>query len=114
MDSIGSARRAPTVDVRQGDRIRVLVVDDHPAIRDAIKDTISTKMDLEVVGEAESGYEAFHIIEKQRPNVAIVDISLKDGHGLDLVQNIRIRSEEHTSELQSRGHLVCRLLLEKK
>ena len=94
MDSIGSVRRAPTVEGRQGDRIRVLVVDDHPAIRDAIKDTISTKMDLEVIGEAESGYEAFHIIEKQRPNVAIVDISLKDGHGLDLVQNIRIQYPE--------------------
>lgn len=94
MDSIDSARTVVTSDRRQSDRIRVLVVDDHPAIRDAIKDTISSKMDLEVVGEAESGYEAFHIIEKKGPHVAIVDISLKDGHGLDLVQNIRIQYPE--------------------
>src|SRR5690625_1330560 len=35
-------------------------------------------------------------------------------HGMTLVANQKLRSEEHTSELQSRGHLVCRLLLEKK
>lgn len=94
MDSIDSARTLVPSERRQSDRIRVLVVDDHPAIRDAIKDTISSKMDLEVVGEAESGYEAFHVIEKKSPHVAIVDISLKDGHGLDLVQNIRIQYPE--------------------
>lgn len=91
MGSTDSVRAPGSTDRRQSDRIRVLVVDDHPAIRDAIKDTISGKMDMEVIGEAESGYEAFHIIEKKEPNVAIVDISLKDGHGLDLVQNIRIQ-----------------------
>lgn len=91
MGSTDSVRAPLSPDRRQSDRIRVLVVDDHPAIRDAIKDTISGKMDMEVIGEAESGYEAFHVIEKKSPDVAIVDISLKDGHGLDLVQNIRIQ-----------------------
>lgn len=91
MSSTDSVRAASSAEKRQGSRIGVLVVDDHPAIRDAIKDTISSKMDMHVVGEAESGYEAFRVIEKQHPDVAIVDISLKDGHGLDLVQNIRIQ-----------------------
>ncbi len=94
MSSTDSVRALAGTDRRQSDRIRVLVVDDHPAIRDAIKDTISGKMDMEVIGEAESGYEAFRIIEKKDPDVAIVDISLKDGHGLDLVQNIRIQYPE--------------------
>ena len=42
------------------------------------------------------------------------DINAKLTNGCTLVEYTKIRSEEHTSELQSRGHLVCRLLLEKK
>ncbi len=94
MSSIDSIRERTSTERRGGDKIRVLVVDDHPAIRDAIKDTISTKMDMEVIGEVDSGYDAFKVIEKNEPDVAIVDISLKDGHGLDLVQNIRIQYPE--------------------
>ena len=68
---------------------RVLIVDDHPAIREAIANTIATKLDIEVVGEADSADNALRLIEKHRPDVAVVDISLNDTHGLDLVQNIR-------------------------
>src|SRR5690625_6281295 len=56
-----------------------------------------------------------------KPNDQILEVDGEDIKGLDLneaVEKIRgekgSRSEEHTSELQSRGHLVCRLLLEKK
>lgn len=71
------------------DRIRVLVVDDHPAIREALADTISDKMDMDLVGQASTSDDAFRMVEKLDPDVAIVDISLEDAHGLDLVQNIR-------------------------
>lgn len=91
MNSTDSIRAPMNTDRRSSDKIRVLVVDDHPAIRDAIKDTIKGKMDMEVIGEVDSGYEAFRLIDAQEPHVAIVDISLKDGHGLDLVQNIRVQ-----------------------
>jgi DNA-binding NarL/FixJ family response regulator len=91
MGSNEHVRSAVAGSPRAGDRIRVMIVDDHPAIRDAIKDTISLKMDMEVVGEADSSYEAFQLIQKFSPDVAIVDISLTDGHGLDLVQNVRIQ-----------------------
>lgn len=72
-----------------GDHIRVLIVDDHPAIREALADTIDSKIDMEVCGETNSSDEAFHLVEKLEPDVAVVDISLDDAHGLDLVQNIR-------------------------
>src|SRR5690625_3853868 len=75
----------------KADKIRVLIVDDHPAIREALADTLSTKMDMEFAGEAASAGEALSLIEKVRPDVAVVDISLKDAHGLDLVQNVRIQ-----------------------
>ena len=70
-------------------RIRVVVVDDHPAIREAIADIISDKMGIELVGQASTADEAFQLVEKLQPDVAVIDISLEDAHGLDLVQNIK-------------------------
>jgi DNA-binding NarL/FixJ family response regulator len=74
---------------RSTDHIRVYLVDDHPAIREAIRDTIETTIDMEICGEASSSDDAFRDIEELRPDVAVVDISLNDAHGLDLVQNVR-------------------------
>jgi DNA-binding NarL/FixJ family response regulator len=74
---------------RSTDHIRVYMVDDHPAIREAIRDTIESTIDMEICGEAGSSDEAFRDIENLQPDVAIVDISLDDAHGLDLVQNVR-------------------------
>lgn len=70
-------------------RLRVAVVDDHPAIREAISDTVSDQADMELCGAAGSATEAFELVRKERPNVIVVDISLGDAHGLDLVQNLR-------------------------
>jgi len=76
-------------DNRANDHIHVFLVDDHPAIREALADTIDGTMDMEVCGQASSSDEAFRMIEQLEPDVAIVDISLNDAHGLDLVQNVR-------------------------
>ena len=78
-----------TSNSRTTDHIQVFLVDDHPAIREAIRDTISATMDMEICGEASTSDDAFRAIEKKRPDVAIIDISLNDAHGLDLVQNVR-------------------------
>ena len=74
-------------------RIHVLLVDDHPAIREAIAATLDNKMDIEVVAQAGTADEALHRVEETQPDVVIVDISLEDAHGLDLVQNIRAQYE---------------------
>lgn len=71
------------------DHIQVFLVDDHPAIREAVADTISQTMDMDMCGETGSSDEAFRLIEKKKPDIAIIDISLDDAHGLDLVQNVR-------------------------
>src|SRR5690606_31107795 len=70
-------------------RIRVVVVDDHPAIREAIADTIRAQPGMELCGLAGSANEAFGLAREARPDVAVIDISLGDAHGLDLVQNLR-------------------------
>ncbi|MFB6229628.1 MAG: response regulator [Salinibacter sp.] len=69
--------------------IQVFLVDDHPAILEAIRDRIESTIDIEVCGETGSSEEAFRQIEKLDPDVAVIDISLEDAHGLDLVQNVR-------------------------
>src|ERR1035438_6497484 len=63
-----------------------------------------------------TGKGAIELCRQQRPDLILLDIMLPDSDGLDICKGIRRdpRSEEHTSELQSLRHLVCRLLLEKK
>ena len=69
--------------------IGVLVVDDHPAIREAIADTVRAQPGMELCGLAASAAEAFDLVRATGPDVAVIDISLGDAHGLDLVQNLR-------------------------
>ena len=70
-------------------RINVLLVDDHPAVREALATTINAKEETRVCGEAESARQALDLIDQRPPDVAVVDISLDGSHGLDLVQNLR-------------------------
>lgn len=70
-------------------RISTYIVDDHPVIRDAVRDIIEEVIDMEVCGETGCPDVAFREIGERRPDVIIVDISLEDGHGLDLVQKVR-------------------------
>lgn len=73
----------------QANKIRVLVIDDHPAIREALIDTINGFPELELCGIADTARNALVMIKKAQPDVAVVDISLEDAHGLDLVQNLQ-------------------------
>jgi len=73
---------------------RVCLIDDHPAIRSALRDKIAEDASMEVCGEAGSSDEAVRQIEQQGPDVAIVDIFLEDAHGLDLVQNLRAQCSD--------------------
>src|SRR5690625_7909425 len=59
-----------------------------------------------------AGYDV--LAEEYMEDHANIKINVNEGEMEDMLDNLLDRSEEHTSELQSRGHLVCRLLLEKK
>lgn len=72
---------------------RILIVDDHPAVRDALSTEISRHRDLSVCGEAADVVDALRIVEKEAPDVAVVDILLKSGNGIDLIKRIRERSQ---------------------
>ncbi|MFO0820528.1 MAG: response regulator transcription factor [Pirellulales bacterium] len=70
----------------------VLIVDDHPAVREALAMRIESQPDLEVVGEAADMGEALRVIADVQPDVAVIDISLKSGCGLDLIKRVKDRN----------------------
>jgi len=71
-----------------------LIVDDHPIVRRGLAELISQEPDLEVCGEAADVAEALQRIDAIHPDVVIVDISLKTGHGLELIEQIKARVRE--------------------
>lgn len=67
---------------------KILIVDDHPLVREGLAMRISLHPDLSVCGEADSENEAFALVSKIGPELVLIDISLKSGHGLDLIKRI--------------------------
>jgi DNA-binding NarL/FixJ family response regulator len=68
---------------------RILIVEDHPIMRSGLVQLISTEKDVLVVGQFEDAGSAFGSIEKIKPDVAIIDLSLKASSGLELVKSIK-------------------------
>ncbi len=68
---------------------KVLVVDDHPLLRQGLALLINQQHDMLVCGEAEEGHAAMQSIAEKRPDIIILDISLKGPDGLELLKSIR-------------------------
>jgi DNA-binding NarL/FixJ family response regulator len=75
--------------VGQRRRTRILLVDDHPIVRLGIRHMLAAELDLEVSAEAESLEAATQLAATARPDLAIVDLSLAEGTGLDLLRSLR-------------------------
>jgi DNA-binding NarL/FixJ family response regulator len=73
-------------------RMKVLLVDDHPIVRQGLAQLIQHEPDLVTCGEAESASEALDALAVTKPDIAIVDISLKKSSGLDLIKDMKQRS----------------------
>jgi len=70
-------------------RRRIMIVDDHPIVRQGLRRLIEAEADLEVCGETESARDAKSMIRELQPDGVIVDISLAQGDGLELVKDAR-------------------------
>jgi len=70
---------------------KILIVDDHPVVRDGLSLRIARQADMKVVGEAADSEEALRLIESTNPDLIIVDITLKRGSGIDLLKEISTR-----------------------
>lgn len=72
------------------DKIRVVVVDDHPMLRGGVISLVAKQPDMDVVGEASSGREALELVEQVQPDVVIMDINLEgaiDTRTTELIRN---------------------------
>ncbi len=68
----------------------IMIVDDHPIMRAGISQLIDLQEDLEVCGEVSSAREAMAYLKKKLPDMAIIDLSLKDISGIDLIKEIKV------------------------
>lgn len=71
--------------------VRIVIVDDHPLVREGMTMRISGQRDMEVCGEAASEDEALARVNETKPDLVIVDISLKSGHGIGLIKQVKSR-----------------------
>jgi DNA-binding NarL/FixJ family response regulator len=70
-------------------KAKVLLVDDHPLVREWLAVLINQQADLQVCGETDSAPKALQMIGAVHPDIAIVDISMEGGSGLELIKNIK-------------------------
>ena len=83
--NISESRNQPS------NRIRILIVDDHPLVRESLKRIIQQQPDLAVCGEADNGSQALELVAETKPRLVILDLTLKDSHGLELIKNLNDR-----------------------
>ena len=69
--------------------IKILVVDDHALIRKGIKQLLEDNHDVQVAGEAESGIQAINMMRKNHFDLVLLDISLPDKHGMDVLKQLK-------------------------
>jgi len=73
------------------DRIRLLIADDHPVVRDGLKGMLAAERDLEVIGEAADGAELLKLAEQSRPNAVLVDLRMPVMDGVTAIGRLRER-----------------------
>ncbi|MEV7970066.1 response regulator transcription factor [Sphaerisporangium sp. NPDC088356] len=72
--------------------IRVFLVDDHEVVRRGVAALLSTEDDIEIVGEAGTAQQAMARIPALRPDVAVLDVRLPDGNGVEVCREVRSRT----------------------
>ena len=77
-----------------GAKTRVLLVDDHPILRQGLANVLNQQSHLSVCGEASDSVEALALAERLRPDLALVDLSLRHGDGIELLKDLRVRQPE--------------------
>lgn len=79
------------MNIRKKNKKSIMIVDDHPVVRRGIAQLINSETDLSVCCEAQGGREALKKLEKMQPDLMIVDLSLKDINGVEMIKEIKRR-----------------------
>jgi DNA-binding NarL/FixJ family response regulator len=75
-------------------KYRVMLVDDHPLVRRGLADVIAREPDLEACGEAGDVLEAMREVERTKPDIVVIDLTLKTGHGIELIERLKARDPQ--------------------
>ena len=75
----------------QPEKARIAIVEDHPMFREHLAYVINREDDLVVCGEADSAPDGLGMIQQLRPQLAIVDLTLKGASGLELIKDLRVQ-----------------------
>ena len=76
------------------ERKRIVIADDHTILREGLKALLSSDPELEVVGEAEDGMKAIRVVEKFKPGLVLMDLSMPGMNGIDAIKEIKKRSPD--------------------
>jgi DNA-binding NarL/FixJ family response regulator len=71
------------------DRIKVIIVDDHPVFRQGLKNVLASHDDLDIIGEAVDGQDAIERVDELRPDVVVMDINLPILNGLQATRRVK-------------------------
>jgi DNA-binding NarL/FixJ family response regulator len=74
--------------------IRVLIVDDHPIVRQGLQSLLSNYSDIQVTGEADTGVDALREAALQQPDVVLLDIRMPGANGIDIARQLRRQSPQ--------------------
>jgi len=81
-------------DAANASLVRIVIVDDHPMVRERLAEVINREADMTVCGEAEDRASALELIGREAPSLAIVDLTLRRSNGLDLIKDLRVMYPE--------------------
>jgi two-component system response regulator NreC len=73
---------------------RIIIAEDHTSLREGLRSLLSSDPDLDVVGEAQDGQEAIRCVEKLKPNLVLMDLSMPRMNGLDAIKEIKRQSPD--------------------
>jgi len=73
---------------------KIFLVDDHPIVRQGLAQLINSEADLAVVGQGEDAYQSIRAIRESQPHLVLVDVSLKDSDGIELLKELKAQSPD--------------------
>ena len=73
---------------------RIVIAEDHTILREGLRSLLSSNPDLDIVGEAQDGQEAIRCVEKLKPQLVLMDLSMPRMNGMDAIKEIKKRSPE--------------------